>query len=122
MTAVKMNLINALTLVIVGTWGFVDVNLPLLDTGVSWTALIPVFFGITFLICHKGIKSGNKIIAHIAVVLAILIAVALVGKRLPISIENGGIGLFRVALMSITSVLLLVAFIRNFIENRKKAL
>ena len=122
MTAVKMNLINALTLVIVGTWGFVDVNLPILDNGVSWTALIPVFFGVTFLICHKGIKSGNKIIAHIAVFLAILIAVALVGKRLPISIENGGIGLFRVALMSITSILLLVAFIRNFIENRKKAL
>jgi|TARA_B100000768_G_C10941964_1_gene234085 hypothetical protein len=121
MTAVKMNLINALTLVIVGTWGFVDVNLPLLDTGVSWTALIPVFFGVTFLICHKGIKNGNKIIAHIAVVLAILITVALVGKRLPISIENGGIGLFRVALMCITSILLLAAFIRNFIENRKKA-
>jgi len=121
MTVVKMNLINALTLVIVGIWGFADVNLPLLDTGVSWTALIPVFFGIIFLICHKGIGNGSKLIAHIAVVMTILIAIALIGKRLPISIENGGIGLFRVALMSITSILSLVAFIRNFIENRKKA-
>ena len=116
-----MNLINALTLVIVGLWGFADVNFPFLETGVSWTALIPVFFGFIFLFCHKGIKNGSKLIAHIAVGLTILISIALIGKRLPISIENGGIGLFRVALMSITSVLSLVAFIRNFIANRQKA-
>ena len=121
MTAVKMNLINALTLIIVGTWGFVDVNLPLLDTGVSWTALIPVFFGLIFLICHKGIENGSKLITHIAVVMTVLITIALIGKRLPISIENGGIGLFRVALMSIISILSLLAFIRIFIENRRES-
>tara|TARA_B110000444_G_scaffold222426_1_gene224358 strand:- start:436 stop:804 length:369 start_codon:yes stop_codon:yes gene_type:complete len=121
MTAVKMNLINALTLLIVGVWGFVDVNLPVLDTGVSWTALIPVFFGLIFLICHKGIKHGSKLITHIAVVMTVLITIALIGKRLPISIDNGGIGLFRVALMSIISLLSLLAFIRSFIENRRES-
>jgi hypothetical protein len=121
MTAQKMNLINALTLVIVGLWGFIDVNTPSLETGISWTALIPVFFGAIFLLCQKGIKNDSKIIAHIAVVLTLLILIALVGKRLPISIENGGIGLFRVALMSLTSLLAFIIFIRSFIENRKKA-
>jgi hypothetical protein len=121
MTAQKMNLINALTLVIVGLWGFIDVNTPSLETGISWTALIPVFFGAVFLLCQKGIKNDSKIIAHIAVVLTLLILIALVGKRLPISIENGGIGLFRVALMSLTSLLAFIIFIRSFIENRKKA-
>ena len=116
-----MNLINALTLVIVGLWGFIDVNTPSLETGISWTALIPVFFGAIFLLCQKGIKNGSKIITHIAVVLTLLILIALVGKRLPISIENGGIGLFRVALMSLTSLLAFIIFIRSFIENRKKA-
>jgi hypothetical protein len=121
MTAQKMNLINALTLVIVGLWGFIDVNTPSLETGISWTALIPVFFGAIFLLCQKGIKNDSKIIAHIAVVLTLLILIALVGKRLPISIENGGIGLFRVVVMSLTSLLAFIIFIRSFIENRKKA-
>jgi hypothetical protein len=121
MTAQKMNLINALTLVIVGLWGFIDVNTPSLETGISWTALIPVFFGAVFLLCQKGIKNDSKIIAHISVVLTLLILIALVGKRLPISIENGGIGLFRVTVMSLTSLLAFIIFIRSFIENRKKA-
>ena len=121
MTAQKMNLINALTLIIVGLWGFIDVNTPSLDTGISWTALIPVFFGAIFLLCQKGIKNDSKITAHIAVVLTLLILIALVGKRLPISIENGGIGLFRVLVMSLTSLLAFIIFIRSFIENRKKA-
>ena len=121
MTAQKMNLINALTLVIVGLWGFIDVNTPSLETGISWTALIPVFFGAIFLLCQKGIKNDSKIIAHIAVVLTLLILIALVGKRLPISIENGCIGLFRVVVMSLTSLLAFIIFIRSFIENRKKA-
>tara|TARA_B100000902_G_scaffold278606_1_gene264502 strand:+ start:1987 stop:2355 length:369 start_codon:yes stop_codon:yes gene_type:complete len=121
MTAEKMNLINALTLVILGLWGFIDVNTPSLETGISWTALIPVLFGTILLLCHKGIKNGSKVIAHIAVVLTLLILIALVGKRLPISIENGGIGLFRVAAMSVISLLAFVSFIRSFIENRKKA-
>jgi hypothetical protein len=121
MTVEKMNLINALTLVILGLWGFIDVNTPSLESGISWTALIPVFFGVILLLCHKGIKNGSKVIAHIAVVLTLLILIALVGKRLPISIENGGIGLFRVAAMSVISLLAFVSFIRSFIENRKKA-
>ncbi len=116
-----MNLINALTLVILGLWGFIDVNTPSLETGISWTALIPVFFGVILLLCNKGIKNGSKVIAHIAVVLTLLILIALVGKRLPISIENGGIGLFRVAAMSVISLLAFVSFIRSFIKNRKKA-
>ena len=117
----KMNLINALTLVILGLWGFMDVNTPSLETGISWTALIPVFFGVILLLCHRGIKNGSKVITHIAVVLTLLILIALVAKRLPISIENGGIGLFRVAAMSVISLLAFVSFIRSFIENRKKA-
>ena len=121
MTVEKMNLINALTLVILGLWGFIDVNTPSLETGISWTALIPVFFGVILLLCHKGIKNGSKVIAHISVALTLLILIALVGKRLPKSIENGGIGLFRVAAMSVISLLAFVSFIRSFIENRKKA-
>jgi hypothetical protein len=123
MTAQKMNLINALTLVIVGLWGYFDVSNYMLTTIVSfehWTALIPVFCGVILLLCHKGIHNNSKVIAHVAVVVTLLILIALVGKRLPISIEQGGAGLFRVLAMSLSSLIALITFIRNFIENRSE--
>ena len=124
MTAQKMNLINALTLISLGLWGYIDVSNYKLATIVSfehWTALITVLFGIILLLCNKGIQNSNKAIAHIAVVLTLLVLIALVGKRLPISIDQGGVGLFRVLAMSLSSFIAFIAFIRSFIENRKKA-
>tara|TARA_B110000444_G_scaffold10400_1_gene8901 strand:- start:308 stop:685 length:378 start_codon:yes stop_codon:yes gene_type:complete len=123
MTAQKMNLINALTLILIGLWGYIDVSNYKLATIVSfehWTALITVLFGIILLLCNKGIQNSNKAIAHVAVVLTLLVLVALVGKRLPISIDQGGVGLFRVLAMSLCSFIAFIAFIRSFIENRKK--
>jgi hypothetical protein len=125
MTAQKMNLINALTLILLGLWGYIDVSNYKLATIVSfehWTALITVLFGIILLLCNKGIQNSNKAIAHVAVVLTLLVLIALVGKRLPISIDQGGVGLFRVLVMSLSSFIAFIAFIRSFIENRKKAL
>jgi hypothetical protein len=125
MTAQKMNLINALTLISLGLWGYIDVSNYKLATIVSfehWTALITVLFGIILLLCNKGIQNSNKAIAHVAVVLTLLVLIALVGKRLPISIDQGGVGLFRVLAMSLCSFIAFIAFIRSFIENRKKAL
>ena len=123
MTAQKMNLINALTLILLGLWGYIDVSNYKLATIVSfehWTALIAVLFGIILLLCNKGIQNSNKAIAHVAVVLTLLVLIALVGKRLPISIDQGGVGLFRVLAMSLCSFIAFIAFIRSFIENRKK--
>jgi len=124
MTAQKMNLINALTLIVFGLWGYIDVSNYKLAAIVSfehWTALITVLFGIILLLCNKGIQNSNKAIAHVAVVLTLLVLIALVGKRLPISIDQGGVGLFRVLAMSLCSFIAFIAFIRSFIENRKKA-
>jgi Na+/citrate or Na+/malate symporter len=120
----QANLLNSLILIIIGLWGYFDVSdydLSAITSFEHWTALITVFFGIVLLLCHKGIKNHSKLIAHIAVVVTLLILIALVGKRLPISIEQGGIGLFRVIVMSLTSLLALIIFIRNFISNRKKS-
>ena len=124
MKAEKMNLINSLSLIILGVWGYIDVSNYALNTIISfehWTALIPVIFGFILLLCQNGIKNKSKVIAHIAVLVTLLIFIALVGKRLPISIEQGGVGLFRVLAMSLTSLIALILFIRSFIENRKQA-
>ena len=66
-------------------------------------------------------KKENKIIAHIAVLLTLIILLALVGMRLPKSIDQGGIGLIRVILMIGTSALSMIYFVKSFIANRKKA-
>tara|TARA_Y100001954_G_scaffold237718_1_gene302358 strand:+ start:546 stop:884 length:339 start_codon:yes stop_codon:yes gene_type:complete len=112
MNAYKANLINSVSLIVLGVWGYVEVS--------SITALIPTAFGAILLACSSGIKKQNKIIAHIAVLLTMLILFALLGMRLPKSLESGGIGLFRVSFMCGTSLLAMIYFVKSFIAARKK--
>ena len=113
MKTYQINFFNALVLILVGLWGFIDVDY-------SPTALIPVFFGVILLLCSNGVKNENKVIAHVAVLFTLLILVALVGMRLPKSLESGGAGLFRVIIMIITSSVSMISFIQSFIAARKK--
>ena len=96
---------------IYGSLGFFDTN--------SYTALIPVGFGLVLLACQNGVTQENKLIAHVAVTLTLLILVAMVGMRLPKSIDKGGVGLYRVLSMTITSAIAMVLFIKSFIDARK---
>jgi len=112
MNATKANLINSISLIVFGLWGYFEVTSP--------TALIPVGFGLILLLCYNGVKNNNKIIAHIAVLLTLLILIALLGMRLPKSLESGGAGLFRVIAMCTTSAISMVYFVKSFIEARKK--
>ena len=105
----QANLLNSLTLISLGLWGYFDVNSP--------TALIPVFFGVVLFLCNSGLKNDNKVISHIAVLLTLLLLIALVGMRLPKSLDTGGIGLYRVVGMILTSTLAMLAFVKNFIAN-----
>ena len=107
----QANLLNSLTLITLGLWGYFDVSSP--------TALIPVFFGVILFLCNRGVKNENKVIAHIAVLLTLLLLIALVGMRLPKSLDTGGIGLYRVLGMILTSTIAMVSFVRSFIANRK---
>jgi|TARA_B110000483_G_C17691732_1_gene349740 hypothetical protein len=111
MTSTNANIINSITLIVIGLWGYFEVSAP--------TALIPVGFGVALVLCSPGVKKQNKVIAHIAVLLTFIILIALVGMRLPKSIEQGGVGLLRVFLMIGTSTFSMIYFIRSFISNRK---
>ena len=112
MNAYKANLINSISLIVLGIWGYIEVS--------SATALIPTAFGAVLLACSGGIKKQNKIIAHVAVLLTLLILLALLGMRLPKSLESGGLGLFRVLAMCGTSLMAMIYFIKSFIAARKK--
>ena len=94
MNATKANLINSISLITIGMWGYFDVLSP--------TALIPVSIGVFLLACYSGVKNQNKVISHIAVLLTFIILIALVGMRLPKSIDKGGTGLIRVVFMILT--------------------
>ncbi len=111
MNAPKANLLNALTLIIMGLWGYYATQ--------SGTAFIPVGIGVALLLCHPGVKSENKMIAHIAVVLTLLILLALLGMRLPKAIDAGGMSLVRTIIPIVTSIIAMVAFIKSFIAARK---
>tara|TARA_B100000963_G_scaffold241370_1_gene211182 strand:+ start:658 stop:1005 length:348 start_codon:yes stop_codon:yes gene_type:complete len=112
MNVTTANLINSISLIVVGLWGYLDVLSP--------TALIPVSIGVFLLACYSGVKNQNKIVSHVAVLLTLLILIALIGMRLPKSVDKGGIGLIRVIIMIITSSLSMILFIRSFIDARKK--
>jgi uncharacterized membrane protein (UPF0136 family) len=80
----------------IGLWGYFEV--------VSPTALIPVIFGVILLLCTNGLKKQNKLIAHIAVLLTLIILIALIVMRLPKSLDSGGVRLIRVVIMVLTSI------------------
>ena len=111
MNSTNANIINSLCLIVIGLWGYFEVS--------STTALIPVGFGVALILCSHGVKKQNKVIAHIAVLLTLVILVALIGMRLPKSIDQGGIGLVRVLLMIGTSAISMIYFVKSFIANRK---
>ena len=114
MTPARANLINSICLITMGIWGYIEVS--------SVTALIPVFFGVVCLICYlisNAKPNLNKIVAHIAILFTLIILSALLGMRLPKSLDSGGVGLFRVIAMITTSSLAIVFFVKNFIDNKK---
>jgi hypothetical protein len=107
------SLVNALALISIGLWGYLD------SDPKAVTALIPVIIGIILLLINIGVKNENKVIAHIAVLLTLIILIGLI-KPLMGSIERGdSLPIIRVIVMIFTSAWALKSFIQSFIEARK---
>lgn len=113
MTPALASLINAILLVVLGGYGYFTSDTP------SMTALIPVIVGIVLLLCQPGIRSQNRVVAHIAVLLTLLILLGLVMPLIGAFKRADTAAIIRVALMLISSVVAMVFFIRNFIANRR---
>ena len=107
------SLINAITLMGLGYWGFH------VSTGESNTPLIPIIAGVLLLAMNKGVKAENKVIAHIAVLITFLMIPGL-GMALKGRLAAGdSMAVTRVAIMLATTVLAMVFFIKSFIDARK---
>ncbi len=113
MKAHTASLINALLLIGLGAWGYFGSETP------SNTALIPVIAGCILLALYKGVKMENKVLAHIAVLITLIMVL---GLAMPL---KGAIGrddtmaAVRVGIMFLSTIVALVAFIKSFIAARK---
>ncbi|MEM6462328.1 MAG: hypothetical protein AAF724_10465 [Pseudomonadota bacterium] len=107
------SLINAITLIVCAIWAFASIG------GASYTAMIPAVFGIALILCIPGVKAENKVIAHIAVLLTVVVLVAL---YMPLSsaLSSGAAGpLIRSVAMVVTTLFALVLFIKSFRDARR---
>ena len=115
----QANLINSLTLILMPLWSYLTYEGTVEKPDQS-IIFIPLFLGVILLLCTKGIKNNNKIIAHVAVLIT-LIAIGGLSKPLMSAIEEGrNLGVFRVSLMVLTSIIAMITFVKSFIEARKK--
>ena len=114
MTAHTANLLNAVVMIVMGSWAYFSSSSP------SPTALIPVFLGVILVVMRQGVKNEQKAQAHIAVIVTLIAFLSLAIKPLPSAISKGEtMPLVRVATMVLTNAVSLFYFIRSFIQARK---
>lgn len=113
MTAHFASLLNAIVLIGCSAWAFLTAEVG------SLTMLIPAAFGIVLIACYPGVKVQNKVIAHIAVVLTLVVLLALITPLRGAIGRGDELSIFRVAAMMLTSLLALVAFVKSFIDARR---
>ena len=107
------SLINAIILIVLSGWGYLSSDTP------SLTALIPAIIGAILLGLNQGVKKENKVIAHIAVVLTLLILFGLIKPLTGAFERNDSIAILRVVVMMISTVIALIFFVKSFIDARK---
>ena len=113
MKAHVASLINSVFLIGFGLWGYLGSDTP------SKTALIPVGFGAVLLLLYTDVKKENKIVAHIAVLLTLLVLGGLV-KPLTAAIgREDGMATMRVSVMIASTLVALVFFIKSFVDVRR---
>lgn len=113
MKAHTTSLINAITLIIFGLWGYFGSINP------SYTAFIPVVGGIILIFLYPGTKRENKLIAHITVTLTLFLLLGLIKPLTGAIGRSDSEAIFRVAVMMFTNILAIISFIKSFIDARK---
>ncbi len=115
MKAASANLLNAVVLIAAGLYGYFGIKGA--DGNSSITALIPAFFGVLFLVMHKGVASANKVIAHVVVVLTLVLLVMCVMRF--IKVDGWGAKKYIFLACIVSNFIALAAFIKSFIDARK---
>lgn len=114
MKAHTASLINAVLLIVLPLWGYLSSETP------SITALIPAFIGVLLLVMNYGVKKENKIIAHIAVVLTLVILFGLITPLKGAIGRGDALAIGRIIVMIISTVVAMVFFVKSFIDAKKR--
>ena len=114
MKAHTASLINAVLLIVLPLWGYLSSETP------SITALIPAFIGVLLLAMNYGVKKENKIIAHIAVVLTLVILFGLITPLKGAISRGDALAIGRIIVMIISTVVAMVFFVKSFIDAKKR--
>ena len=120
MKTYQANLLNAIMLIVMPIWAYLTFEGTVEKPEQSITALIPLFFGVTLLICNKGLKNENKVIAHLAVVITLI---ALIGLTMPFKAaiyESRMLSIIRVGLMLLSGIFAMITFVKSFVKARQK--
>lgn len=107
-----INLLNALILIFLGSWGYLASDTP------SFTALIPVAIGVILIAITPGFRNGNRLWVHVAVVLTFIVLIGLVKPLLGVIGREDYLGLARVLVMMISSLFAFLIFLKSFINAR----
>ena len=113
MKAYTASLINAVVLIVISSLGYFLSETP------SMTALIPAAIGIVLVGLNPGVKKENKVIAHIAVVLTLIILIALVMPLNGAIQREDAMAIVRVAIMLVSTIVAMVFFVKSFIAAKK---
>ena len=119
MKTYQANLLNSLTLILMPLWAYLTFEGTAEKPDQSITAFIPLFLGVILVLCNRGLKKENKIIAHIAVLVTLI---ALIGLTMPLkaAIADGRtLSIIRVVAMLLTGLLAMITFVKSFIAARK---
>lgn len=114
MKPAQITLINGLVLIVLSIWAYFSSVTP------SFTAFIPSFFGIIFIALTPSFRKGNRVVAHIVVVLTVLLLIALIKPLSGALDRDDMIAILRIAVMMGVSLLALIIYIRSFIDARRK--
>ena len=114
MKAHTASLINAIVLILMSAWAYLGASEP------SLTALIPAAFGLILAACYPGVKSENRIVAHLAVLLTLVVLLALIMPLRGAISREDSMAIFRVGLMLASTLMAMVFFIKSFIDVRRR--
>ncbi len=108
-----LNLVNAIVLIVLGAWGYLEKDSP--------TALIPVFIGAILWIQTPKMREGDKNASHIVAGLTLLVIIGLFSPLRRETHIGDTMGVLRTLTMLGSSIVAMSVFVKSFIDARRAA-
>lgn len=116
LTRNNASLMNAVTLIACGLWAFLSLE------KTSYTALIPVAFGLALMACYPGMRVGRIWSCASATGLTAMILIALWVPWQSAYEGGASLSLFRLSLMMTTSAVALLCLLSAAVPRARRAL